>query len=164
MGSFAESMNEFRKLLQEGEIQEAYQGLMAYFRDLRAHFKSEHPTYPVSGSIYYGYMDMTYFAIFPEALKSRDLKIAIVFVYETFRFEVWLSGANRDVQAKYWRLVKDSGWDRYHLASDPRKEDYVIGHVLAADPDFGDLQKLTKRIEGGTLAFIREVEGFLSAQ
>lgn len=157
-------MNEFRKLLVQGQIQEAYQGLMTYFRDLRSHFKREHPAYPASGSIYYGVMDMTYFALFPEMLKRRDLKIAIVFVYETFRFEVWLSGANRDVQAKYWKLIKESGWDRYDLASDPRREDYVIGHVLAADPDFGDLQTLTKRIEEGTLAFIQDVEGFLSAQ
>jgi hypothetical protein len=157
-------MGEFRRLLQVGEIQEAYQGLMAYFRDLRAHFKKEHRAYPVSGSIYYGYMDMTYFALFPEALKRRDLKIAIVFVYDTFRFEVWLSGANRDVQAKYWKLLKESGWDHYQLAPDPRKEDYVIGHVLAEDPDFGDLEGLTKRIEEGTLAFMRNVEGFLSAR
>jgi hypothetical protein len=162
MGTFAKSMGEFRRLLQVGEVQEAYQGLMAYFRDLRSHFKAQHPAYPVSGSIYYGYMDMTYFALFPEALKHRDLKTAIVFVYDTFRFEVWLSGANRDVQAKYWKQVKESGWDRYHLAPDPRKEDYVIGYVLVEDPDFSDLDGLTRRIEEGTLAFIQDVEGFLA--
>jgi hypothetical protein len=32
-------------------------------------------------------MDMTYFAIFPPCLKSHDLKVAIVFNYDAFRFE-----------------------------------------------------------------------------
>ena len=101
MGSFSESMNEYKKQIKKGLIQEAYQGLMAYFRDLDSHFKNKYPDYFVSGSIYYGYMDMTYFSIFPESLKRRKLKIAIVFIHDTFRFEVWLSGSNRKVQEKY---------------------------------------------------------------
>ena len=80
MGSFSEFMKEFKQQLEKGAIQEAYQGLMQYFRDLRAHFRDAYPQYPVSGSIYYGYMDMTYFSLFPESLKHRRLKIAIVFV------------------------------------------------------------------------------------
>jgi len=164
MGSFSESMLTFRKLLQKGDIQEAYQGLMAYFRDLRSHFKTKHPEYPASGSIYYGYMDMTYFALFPPTLKSKGLKIAIVFVYDAFRFEVWLSGANRETQVKAWKLLAGSGWDRYQLSSDPRKEDYVIAGVLVEDPDFSDLDALTRHIDEGALTFIRDVEGFLSAR
>ena len=164
MGSFPEAMNEYKRLLKKGDIQEAYQGLMEYFRDLRSHFKTKYPEYSVSGSIYYGYMDMTYFSIVPESLKRRKLKIAIVFVYDTFRFEVWLSGSNRDVQAKYWRRLKESEWTKYHHASNPRAEDYVIDHILVEDPDFRDLDALTRQIDRGTIEFIGDVEGFLSGK
>jgi hypothetical protein len=162
MESFHEYMNEYKKQLKKGYLQAAYQGLMTYFRDLRTHFKNKYPEYSVSPSIYYGYMDMTYFSIFPESLKRRKLKIAIVFLYDTFRFEVWLSGSNRNVQAKYWNLLKENKWNKYHLTSTPRDVDYVIDHILINDPDFRDLDTLTGQIESGTLEFIRDVEGFLS--
>ncbi len=162
MSSFSTSIQEYKKQLAKGAIQEAYQGLMKYFRDLRTHFEHNYPEYAVSGSIYYGYMDMTYFALFPEALKRRWLKISLVFVHDTFRFEVWLSGANRKTQVKYAKLIKESGWDKYHQASSPARVDYVVDHVLVSDPDFGDLDALTGQIESGTRAFIADVEGFLS--
>ncbi len=164
MGSFAQAMEEYQRQLEKGEIQRAYQGLMKYVRDLKTHFGHTYPDYAGSGSIYYGYMDMTYFALFPESLKRRKLKIAIVFVHDKFRFEVWLSGSNRDAQAEYWRLFKEGDWDMYHLAADPRKADFLMSHVLDESPAFGDLDALTTRIERGTLVFIKDVERFLSVR
>jgi hypothetical protein len=164
MRTFSESMREYKKQLKNGYIQEAYQGLMQFIRDLRSHFKNKYPEYAVSGSIYYGYMDMTTFSLFPESLKRRNLKIAIVFIHEAFRFEVWLSGSNRNVQTEYWKIIKESDWHKYHLASNPRTVDYVLDHILMSDPDFSDLDTLTSQIEKGTLGFIRDVEGFLSKQ
>jgi hypothetical protein len=111
MKSLQENMIEYRKQLEKGAIQKAYQGLMEYMMSLKNHFRNKHPDYSVSGSIYYGYMDMTYFSVVPSSLKDRDLKIAIVFVYDSFRFEVWLSGRNQQVLAKYWKIFKESGWD-----------------------------------------------------
>ena len=80
MGSFHENMNEYKKQLEKGAIQEAYKGLMEYIMDLRTHFQKKYPDHFVSGSLYYGYMDMTYFSFFPESLKLRKLKIGIVFI------------------------------------------------------------------------------------
>ena len=98
MKSFPEYMTEYRIQLEKGDIKEAYNGLMEYFNALRLHFKKKYPDYFVSGSVYYGYMDMTYFSFFPKSLKRLKLKIAIVFIHDTFRFEVWLAGNNRTVQ------------------------------------------------------------------
>ena len=107
-------------------------------------------------------MDMTYFSFFPKTFKRRNLKIAVVFIHDVFRFEVWLAGVNRDVQAKYWKLLKENNWNKYHISSNPRGVDYIVDHILIDDPDFSDLDTLTKQIERGTLDFIRDVEGFLS--
>lgn len=162
MVTFSESMEIFRQQLDEGTIQIAYQGLMQFFRELRTHFRDAYPQYSVSGSIYYGYMDMTYFSLFPESLKRRKLKIAIVFVYDSFQFEVWLSGSNRKVQLKYWNLFQENGWNKYELSTNPEREDYVLGFILNSNPDFDDLDSLPKQIERKTLEFIKDVEVILS--
>lgn len=162
MTSLQENMIEFRKQLEKGAIQKAYQGLMQYMMSLKTHFKNKYPDYSVSGSIYYGYMDMTYFSIFPRSLKDRDLKIAIVFNYDSFRFEVWLSGRNQQVLAKYWKIFKESGWDRYMIAAQGKWADSVLEHILADNPDFGDLEALTKQIDQGTIKFIKDIESVLS--
>ena len=164
MELFHEYMDEYRKQLKKGAIQKAYKGLMEYIMNLKIYFKNKYPDYFVSGSIYYGYMDMTYFSFTPKSLKDRNLKIAIVFNYDAFRFEVWLGGYNKQVQAEYWRLFKESGWDSYHLVPTTEGMDSILEHTLVADPDFSDLDTLTKQIESETLRFIADVEKFLSKQ
>jgi hypothetical protein len=155
-------MDEYRKQLGKGAIAEAYRGLMEYFNNLRLHFKKKYPEHPVSSGVYYGFMDMTYFALFPKSLKRRKLKIAIVFVHKAFRFEVWLSGSNRKVQAEYWDMIRESGWEKYNLIPPGKWVDSILEHILIESPDFGDLDALTKQIERGTLEFTEEVEEFLS--
>jgi len=160
MESLKEYMEEYRKQMKKGVIKEAYKGLMEYIMDLRTHFKNNYPDYFVSG-LYYGYMDMTYFSFSPESLKDRKLKIAIVFIHDTVRFEVWLSGQNKQIQTEYWKLFKEKNWDKYDIVSTTEGFDSIIEHVLIGNPDFSDLDKLTKQIEEGTLKFIQDVEQFL---
>lgn len=164
MTGFPDSMSVFKKALQEGQIIQAYQGLMSYFRRLRGDFQDWFPEYEVPGNIYSGTLDMTYFSLLPPLLKERGLKIALVFVYERFQFEVWLSGRNREIQQEISRLIRQAGWQTYHLTSSPEKADSVLDHVLAAEPDFSDLAALTECIIQGTANFIRDVEGFLASQ
>ncbi len=161
MDSFAENMSEYKRQLERGAIQKAYRGLMEYMMNLRTYFEKKYPDYFVSGSLYYGYMDMTYFSFFPESLKDRKLKIAVVFVHEAFRFEVWLAGYNKQVQTKYWKLFKASSWAKYRIVPTTQGADSILEHVLIDAPDFGDLDALTKRIEKGTLRFIKDVERYI---
>ena len=161
MESLLEYMNEYKKQLGKGVIQKAYQGLMEYVIDLRTHFGKRFPDF-APGNIYQGYMDMTYFPIFPKALKSRRLKIAIVFIHETTRFEVWLSAQNRQIQTQYRQLFKEGDWSKYRIPAASKGVDSIMEYTLADNPDFDDLDALTKEIEKGTSAFINHVEDFLS--
>jgi hypothetical protein len=161
MQSIREDMNELRGQLRSGAIQKAYQALIGYMTDLRTHFKNRVPSYSISG-LYQGYMDMTYFAIVPPSLKNRDLKIAIVFNYEAFRFEAWLAGTNRQVQRKYWEMFKDSRWIEYRVVAPAKGVDSIIECNLAEDFDFGDLDSLTASIEENAVEFIDNVERFIS--
>jgi hypothetical protein len=161
MEPLQENMIEFRKQLEKGAIQKAYLGLMQFVMHLKSHFSHQYPDFSVSGNIYYGTMDMTYFSIFPKSLKDRDLKVAIVFVYDSFRFEVWLSGRNQQILAKYWKIFKESGWDKYKIAAQGKWADSVLEHILVDNPDFSDLEALTRQIDQGTLKFIQDVDSFL---
>ena len=110
MKTLHESVTEYKKQLDKGEIQKAYRGLIEYMMNLRNHFKNNNPDFHVSGNFYQGYMDMTFFSFTTEALKRKYLKIAIVFIHEKIRFEVWLAGYNKTIQEKYWNLFKESQW------------------------------------------------------
>ena len=159
MESLRESIIEYKKQMEKGIIQKAYRGIMDYVLQLRTHISKKYPEYSV-GNIYYGYMDMTYFPLFPKILKSRKLKIAIVFIHDTCRFEVWLSGNNRQIQKRYGELIRDNNWDKYRM--DPNNADSIIENTLEANPDFSDPDALTKKIETSTLLFIKDIEVFFS--
>jgi hypothetical protein len=162
MGSFQEQMSEYKRQMEKGTIQHAYKGLMDYVLRLKTYLQTNHPDYSVSGSIYFGYMDMTYFSFTPEVLKEQGLKIAIVFLHEACRFEVWLAGVNKQVQAEYWQLFKDNHWDKYRVVAITAGADSIVEHTLVGNPDFGDLDALTHQIETEALAFIKDIEKFLS--
>ncbi len=162
MDSFKESMNEYRRQLKKGTVQRAYRGLMDYIMGLRSYFEKKYPDYSLSGSIYFGYMDMTYFSFFPKSLKLRGLKVGVVFVHCTFRFEVWLFGNNKGIQAKYWKMFKESSWNKYRIPPTTKGVDSILENILVENPDFGDSDALTQQIERGTLRFIEDVEDYLS--
>jgi hypothetical protein len=162
VSSLQDNMNDYRKQLEKGAIQKAYQALMDYVMGLRLYFENKYPDYSVSGSIYFGYMDMTYFSFFPDSLKLRRLKVGIVFVHCKFRFEVWLFGYNKGVQAKYWKLFNESGWTKYRIPSAINGLDSIVEGILVQNPNFDDMDTLTKQIETGAMKFIEDVENFLS--
>jgi hypothetical protein len=161
MKSSQEDMNSFRIQLKTGSVQKAYRALLRFMMDLRTRFKNRYPKYAVLG-LYQGYMDMTYFAIVPPSFKRRSLKIAVVFNYEAFRFEAWLSGTNRQVQRKYYELVGDSRWTEYRITTPAKGVDSIIECNLAENFDLSDPNSLTASIESKTINFINDIEKFLS--
>ncbi len=158
-----EDMESFRKQLGKGSIQKAYRALISYMMGLRTHFANKYGDSTVS-ALYQGYMDMTYFAIFPPSLKSHDLKVAIVFNYDAFRFEGWLAARNRKVQRRYWELFKDGQWPGYRVAEPAGGIDSIIECNLAAEFNISDPDGLTSMIESTIVGFINDIERFLSKQ
>ena len=161
MHSIQEDMAELRRQLEKGSIQKAYGALLSYMMGLRTHFVNKYGDPAVSG-LYQGYMDMTYFALYPPSLKRRDLKVAIVFNYDAFRFEAWLAARNRKVQRQYWELFRDSHWAEYRVVTPAGGIDSIIECDLAKDFDFSDPDALTSSIETATAAFINDMGRFLS--
>ena len=162
MSSLNAKVSRYRDMIQEGTVVEVYREILDFIMELRTHFARMHPELNVSGSIYQGYMDMTYFALSPAQLKDRKLKIAVVFLHETTSFEVWLSGVNKKVQKDYWKQFLKSGWDRYMVVPAIEGKDSIVQNVIVEDPDFNDLQGLTGLIEEGVMEFMVDIVEFLS--
>ncbi len=161
METLNECIGEYKQQMEKGAIQMAYQGLMQYVMNLRTHLNNKYRELS-PGNIYQGYLDMTYFPIFPESVKRRKLKIAIVLIHKTVKFEVWLVGYNKQTQAKYWKLFKDVEWKDYRVPESLKGVDSIIEHTLVENPDFTDLDKLTRQIEEGILAFVDDIQAYLS--
>lgn len=163
MQSISKDMEAFRGQLAKGSIQRAYRALLSYMMGLRTHFENNLAGSTVS-DLYQGHLDITYFAIVPSSLKVRNLKIAIVFNYEAFRFEAWLAGRNRKIQKQYWELFQDCRWPRYRVVTPATGIDSILECDLATYFDLDEPDALTATIESGAAAFVDDIERFLSGR
>lgn len=161
MKTFSDCVQEYRKLVKQGDVVTAYRGLMEFMATLRTHFRNRHPEFSVSGNLYFGYMDMTYFPLVPEKLKVRGLKIAIVLIHEDIRFEAWLSGTNKAIQAEYWEMFRKKRWEHYRIPESLQGRDSIVECDLAVNPGFSDPGALIRQIEERTIRFIDDITDFL---
>lgn len=90
----------YRSLLQTTDLADAYGEFVRLFRFLRLQLEKELPDYVFQGNIAENAMDYSYFQCTTPALKSKGLKLAVVFVHRTFRLKVWLSGRSRAQQRR----------------------------------------------------------------
>lgn len=155
-----DSIKEYTNQLEKGHIQKAYRAIMTFMSDLKTYLESRNPEYSAS-ALYFGYMDMTYFAFTPSDLKNRKLKIAIVYLHEECTFEIWLAGNNRQIQAEYIALLSQKNIGKYSLSKINPGVDSIIASPMVEQPDFDDLTKLKKKIEEKTIKFITDMTGLI---
>ncbi len=149
-------IREYTQQLSKGHIQKAYKGLMTFMSSLRAQLESQYPQYSTS-ALYFGYMDMTYFAFTPPALKNKKLKIALVYIHEIGRFEAWLGGSNRKIQAETIDLLKGKDTGSYQLSQVSPGVDSIIETILVEQPDFDQPDQLKQQIENRLIQFIQDI-------
>jgi hypothetical protein len=154
-------IREYMSQLSKGIIQEAYKNIMKFISDLSIYLKKRNPDYTLS-ALYFGYMDMTYFAFTPNDLKSKRLKIAIVYLHEQGRFEVWLSGTNRKIQSEYINFMRNKDIGGYKLSQVMPGVDSIIEATMVEDPDFDHPEELKKQIEKKAIGFIDDIVKLLN--
>lgn len=87
--------------------------IINFFNNLRASLAKKHKLdYFISG-VYNGNISFIQFT--PRKLKSLNLKVLIVLNHEKNRFEIWLSGRNKETQLKYWEIFRQSNWNKYSI-------------------------------------------------
>ena len=156
MESINESIKEYATQLSKGRIQKAYKGILTFMSEIRSYLESKYPDY-TAGNLYFGYMDMTYFAFTPVGLKNKKLKIAVVYLHEKGVFEVWLAGDNRKIQAEYIALMSSENIGIYKLSQVIPGVDSIIESTLVEEPDFDHPEALKRQIEKKTMAFVKDI-------
>lgn len=152
MVSLNKLVEEYTQQLELGRVQLAYRGIMSFLSDLRAHIGRMHTEYTVS-ALYFGYMDMTYFAILSQPMKEKRLKTAIVYLHQENRFEVWLGGINRAVQAEYIQKFSHVDLEEYKLSQVSPGVDSIVEHVIVEKPDFDSREILIEMITSEAIEF-----------
>lgn len=156
MCSINDDIREYTERLKEGAIPRAYRGIMTFMSELLRRMSASSPDYAAS-ALYAGFMDMTYFAITPPALKSRNLKVAVVYLHEENRFEVWIGGGNRKIQAEYIEKLSSADIGSYTLSKVGPGIDSIIEKRLVERPNFEDKEALIHRLENDVTAFIGDM-------
>lgn len=148
---------DYKRQIEIGNIPKAYKGLMGFMKNLRTYFINNYPVDYVIGSLYSGDMTITYFPFTPKTLKEQKLKIGIVFNHQKIRFEIWLTGQNKQIRKKYWEIFKGSDWNKYHIPSTIDDGFSIVDNILVENPNFENLKILTEQIETKTIEFIKEI-------
>ena len=147
----------YQKQLQEGKIQIAYKGIMSFMGNLKSYLSEMHSDYLV-GALYFGYMDMTYFAITTTGLKDKQLKIAVVYLHQENCFELWLSATNKKIQAQYIDKLKDKDLKGYQLSVSQPGIDSIIESRIIDHPNFNESISLKVELDKLTQKFIEDVK------
>ncbi|MDH5178093.1 MAG: hypothetical protein OEZ39_16430 [Gammaproteobacteria bacterium] len=143
----------YKKQLQKGDIQAAYTQLVKYIQKLKTHFSRELKSSYTCGNILQGYMDYTYFYLSNSYLNKSKLKLGLVLNHEKIRFELWLLGQTRDIQEKYWHLLRKTKW----ITQSEIPLYSIFEVVLVDEPDFSDLDLLTVKIQQSLTAVSSEI-------
>lgn len=143
----------YRELLKVGDVQVAYAELVKYVQKLRTAFSKDLANGCSIGNVLQGYMDYTYFYVTNDYLKGKKLKLGVVLNHTEANFEIWLLGQTKDIQEKYWKLLKNTKWIK---GQDMPK--YSVFHVvLVKNPNFDDLDKLTDELGEKFVAISNEI-------
>lgn len=148
----------YKEQLQKGDILIAYNELVKFAMRLRTDLiKSLSNQYSFAG-ILHGYMDFTYFYYSNDFLKGKKLKFGVVLNHVEMRFEVWLLGNTIPIQEKYWELSKNSKWNKDKTEM-PKYS--ILEAVLVTNPDFNNLDVLSKEIEEKMIIVSDEIIEYL---
>lgn len=160
MKTLNQLIDDYTQHVQQGEIQIAYKSIFDFFGKLRVEMIKKYPLYEI-GSIYQGYMDMTYFSLSTKRLKDKGLKFAIVYLHASRTFEVWFSARNREVAKNYGSLLINSIPDDITTFHDDHNQDAIIECTLTSAPNFENQALLQDVIEHGVIKFVAAIDKLL---
>ena len=156
MPSLQQAVARYTSALSDGEFQRAYKGILSYMAALQAALTARFPAC-ATGALYQGYLDMTYFALTPPALRDKKLKIALVYLHAEHRFELWLAANNRALQAETAQKLAAVPLGKYRLTNPAPGVDAIIETVATGEPDFDRLDALTETLAQAFEAFSNDL-------
>jgi len=156
------ALDEFKNTLSKGNIQKAYKHIFSIFNELAILVKKNSEKGINVGSIYHGYLDMSYLPITTNVLKENGLKTAVVFDYDKFCFEVWLCGMNKKIQKNIWEKIKEKKWNKYELPESIENEDSIVRKRMTEIKNYANEKETAKIIWTNLKKFVDDSESFLN--
>lgn len=116
---------EYKHILETTTVQQGYQQVIQLIKYISAELEKELPEYTFMGRVVENQMDFSYFQATRESLKESGLKVQVVFIHSTCKFEVWISGYNRKIQSRYYKMLCNSECP-FEVCSDPERNDFIL--------------------------------------
>lgn len=157
MASISKTMQVYHETLEKGDVQRAYRFIIRFMAELKTMFEQKYPNYSVS-QVYQGLMDMSYFAITPPELRAKKLKIALVYLHASNRFELWLSANNRKLQKRWIEALNQKEGLEYRVSEMGVGVDSIVEYIVHVQPNFDAKEALKQSLEKNTIRFIQDME------
>lgn len=155
------ALTTYKNLIQTTELQEGYQAFIKLFCFLRSELKKELPQMMFSNQIEENKMNFAYFQLTNQSLKTKGLKIQVIFVHKTCSFELWVSGYNRKIQCEYYEKLKEISMP-YLLNDYPKKEDYIFKQLMDSNLELEATSEFVAKIKAELEKLIEYVEVAIS--
>ena len=157
-------MNDLNDQLRKGRIQKAYRYIFDVFSDVVNELKNYRSKVIGITSVYHGYLDMSYLPVTTESLKTNGLKIAVVFNYGSFQFELWLSAVNRKRRNEVLELLSQSKWEKYKTVQSDENTDAIIEIQIKGITDYNNKNRIVSLLSKETISFIDDIEEFIRSR
>lgn len=155
MGQTKIMMDHFKKALGTGELQKAYRHLMDVFSSLQTALRENKEAQVQTGTLYHGYLDMTYLPVTTRVLRKKGMKVAVVFDYPKFQFQLWLSAGNRKKREKAILLLEQTKVLKDSIRIAKENPDAILEQVIHEPIDFEDTQGLVRSLVAETIRFTK---------
>lgn len=161
--SLSKALQVYHEALNKGDIQKAYQSILSFIFELKTELGQKYPKYAIS-QVYQGYMDMSYFAITPPELRAKKLKIALVYLHEANRFELWLSANNRKLQKEWIDILNQVENLDYRVSELGVGIDSIVEYIVHVSPNFEAKESLKQSLTINIDRFIKDMEGLINPE
>lgn len=149
-------IEEYKKIIQTTNLQKGYQESIKFFRYLKNYLQKEMNNFKFTANIVENNMDYSYFQFTNEKLKKKGLKIVFVFVHKEFKYQIWLSGVNRQTQVKYSDMYEKN--NKYTISPNPDKTDYIISRDIDIELNYDNLEDLLDNFKKKVYMFINDID------
>lgn len=134
---------EYKNLMQTTSLQAAYQQILDVLKYIFTTLQKEMKDHDFHPRIVENKMNFSYFQITNQKLKDHGLKIQVVFMHSTCRFEIWMSGYNRKIQSQYIDLMALHHCP-FEKSKDPCHTDFIAKIVIDDIDDPTSLKMMTQ--------------------
>lgn len=149
-------IEDYCRAVANGRLPMAYRGILTSLTLFQSAWKSAHPADAV-GTLYQGYMDMSFVAFAPAPLAEKRLKISLVFLHDAGNFSLWLAAGNREIQKRVSEALGRVPLRAYSLSTLEPGVDAIIAYDLPRPYAFDDSKALNVTLIAAVEAFTQDM-------